>query len=118
MSRLFWFCIVLVLSFGLGLFYGWVIDPVEYVDTHPQTLRDDFKTDYVLMVAEIYQDEGDLAAAAERLAFLGGDSTESTIDQAMFFAVQAGYPASDLGLLRNLRDAFQTEPAVEGDPSP
>ncbi len=118
MSRLFWFFFVLVLSFGLGLFYGWVVDPVEYVDTHPQTLRDDFKTDYVLMVAEIYQSEGDLTAAAERLAFLGGVSPQNTIDQAMFFAVQAGYPASDLGLLRNLSDAFRTGAAVEGEPSP
>jgi len=118
MSRWARFFIILVVGFGLGLLYGWVISPVEYVDTLPETLREDFKADYILMVAEAYQAERDLNLAQERLAFLGSTSPESKVEQAMFFAVQSGYSPTDLGLLRTLSDALQTEISPQGVETP
>jgi hypothetical protein len=35
-----------------GLLYGWMVNPVRYVNTTPDTLRADYQLDYVLMVAE------------------------------------------------------------------
>jgi hypothetical protein len=46
MSRWTLFFIVLLLGLGLGLLYGWVINPVSYQDTTLDTLRIDYKTDY------------------------------------------------------------------------
>ncbi len=56
-----------------GLLYGWVIDPVDFVDLTPDTLRADYRADYILMVAEAYQSENDLDLAARRLAIFGSD---------------------------------------------
>lgn len=106
MSRWLRFILVLILGIGIGLLYGWVIDPVEYVDTYPDSLRQDYKTDYVLMVAEAYQAEGDLKLAVERLKFLGEAAPGVYVDNALYFAVQSGYATSDLGLLRTLSDAL------------
>lgn len=113
MSRWIRFFIVLIIGFGVGLLYGWVIDPVEYVDTFPETLREDYKADYVLMVAEAYQAEQDIDLAKERLAFLGYIPPESLVEEAMFFAVQSGYTPADLGLLRTLSDDLQAEGSIE-----
>lgn len=107
MSRWTRFFIVLIIGVGVGLLYGWVISPVEYVDTMPESLRDDYQTDYVLMIAEAYQAEKDLALAVQRLTFLGEASPKSVAQQAMDFAVKADYAPTDLGLLRDLSDALQ-----------
>jgi len=118
MSRWLRFFIFLIIGFGIGLLYGWVIDPVEYVDTFPESLREDYKADYVLMVAETYQVEGDTNLAMERLAFLGFSPPQNLVEQAMVFAVQSNYAPSDLGLLRNLSDALRVDTLSDGGTQP
>jgi hypothetical protein len=113
MARWIRFFIMIVIGFGIGLLYGWVINPVEYVDTVPDSLRGDYKTDYVLMVAEIYQQENDIGRAAERLAFLGDDNPQTTVINAIQLASQVGYPPADLELLGRLNDALQSASAPE-----
>ena len=39
--------LALLIGIALGLVYGWIISPVEYVDTTPDTLRADYRADYV-----------------------------------------------------------------------
>ncbi len=112
MSRWFRFFIAVAIGFGLGLLYGWVISPVEYVDTNPETLRADYRADYVLMVAEAYHAEKDLNLAMERLAFLGFSPPLELVEQAMAYAVQKGYAPADLGLLRSLNDALAAATSV------
>ena len=51
MSRWTLFLLVILLGLGLGLVYGWVINPVSFQDTTLNNLRIDYKTDYTLLVA-------------------------------------------------------------------
>lgn len=118
MSRWFRFLIAVAVGIGLGLLYGWVISPVEYVDTSPETLRADYRADYVLMVAESYQSEQDISLAMERLTFLGFSPPLELVEAAMAYAVQKGYAPSDLGLLRNLSDALIVATGVGGSNQP
>ena len=114
MARWFLFLIVVLLGGALGLVYGWVVSPVEYVDTTPDSLRADFKADYVLMVAESYHANGDVALAARRLALLGGPNLTETVSEAMVFGGQAGYAEDDLALLAQLASDLQTwDPILE-----
>lgn len=114
MSRWFLFLIVVLLGGVLGLLYGWVVNPVEYVDTTPDSLRADYKSDYVLMVAEAYHIEGDLAQAARRLAILGGTNLTENVREAMVFASQAGYANTDLELMTRLAGDLQAwDPLLE-----
>jgi hypothetical protein len=107
MGRWFRFLIAIMVGFAAGLFYGWEISPVEYVDTSPDTLSIDYKTDYVLMAAEAYQVEKDPEMAVQRLAVLGGDPIEMVV-QAILSAERNGYIDSDLVLMRELSEALQT----------
>jgi hypothetical protein len=107
------FIIAIAAGIGLGLLYGWVLSPVELVDTNPSTLRADYKSDYVLMVAEAYSAEHDLNAAICQLALLGGNPLEA-VENATVFAVEVSYPPEDLVLLNELRAVLETwEPGQE-----
>lgn len=108
MRRWFLFLIVVLLGVGIGLLYGWEFNPVKYVDTTPAKLRSDYQTDYVLMVAEAYQADGDLDLAARRLAVLGENHPAEIVRQAMIIAAQIPFADSDQELLSQLASALQT----------
>ena len=107
MSRWTLFFLVLLLGLGLGLLYGWVINPVSYQDTTLDSLRIDFKTDYTLMVAEVYHQTNDLDWAMNRLTLLRGKTPLNIIDEALKFAAQAEYTLPDMFLLRDLHNALK-----------
>lgn len=118
MRRWIGFIVAIAVGVGVGLFYGWVIRPVEYVDTSPNTLRIDYKTDYVLMVAEAYEAEGDLENAVQRLTFLGEASLVDLVTKAMIFAESVGYTDTDLAKMQNLLSDLQAYRLLQETPSP
>lgn len=63
--------VALAAGFALGLFYAWVIAPVRYVDTTPDTLRSDFKDQFRIAIAASYASNRNLERARARLALLG-----------------------------------------------
>ncbi len=71
MSRWTKFLIAVILGAAAGLFYGWVVNPVEYVDIAPESLRVDYKTDYVLMVAESYQVDHEFGSGSQTVSTPG-----------------------------------------------
>ncbi len=101
------FILAILVGAGLGLYYGRVISPVEYVDTAPSTLRADYKADYSLMVAEVFKSEQEVEAAARRLALLGSESPALIASAALEFARQNGYAPTDIQLLQDLTLALQ-----------
>ena len=108
MSRRVWFILAILAGISLGLVYGWLINPVQYVETSPDTLRSDYKTDYVLMVAEAYRAEGDVDLAARRLAFLGNTPPLEVVHQAVVLAGQSGYSPKDVDLMVKLAQVLET----------
>ena len=107
MSRWTLFLLVLVIGLGLGLLYGWVINPVSYQDTTLDSLRIDYKTDYALMVAEVYHHEKNLEWAMNRLTLLEDSSPLVSVENALKFASQAEYTLPDMFLLRDLLNALK-----------
>jgi len=114
MARWFRFFIAIIFGLGLGLVYGWIINPVLSVDISPDTLRIDYKTDYVLMVAEAFQEEQDLPMAVRRLAVLGNIAPVQSVDQAIEFAQKSGYIEPDIGRMQALLSALQNLPSEQG----
>ena len=60
-----------VLGIILGILFAWVISPVEYVDTAPESLTNEFKDQYRVLIASAYVANGDLVRAKARLGLLG-----------------------------------------------
>jgi hypothetical protein len=63
--------LTLLIGFGLGLAYAWLLSPVTYVDAHPALLRADFKDQYRIIIAASYASNKDLPRAQARLNLLG-----------------------------------------------
>lgn len=92
-----WLPVVLGLIVGIagGLYYAWAIDPVEYTDTSPASLRADFKAAYLTLIASAYAADGDLGRAQARLAlFPDPDPSESLAILAQQL-LAAGVPSSE-----------------------
>ncbi len=52
---------------------GWIVWPVQYVDTTPQTLRSDMQMDYLRMTVDSYAVNGDPTSARSRFDALGSE---------------------------------------------
>jgi hypothetical protein len=104
-----WFFIILALlaGTGLGVTYGWYVDPVDQVELTPDTLRADFKADYVLMTAEAYRAELDPGQAARRLAIFGAKSPSTIAAEGLQYAQANGFSNSDIALMQELVTALQ-----------
>jgi hypothetical protein len=91
-----------VLGLVTGTLLGWIVLPLEYVDTDPSSLRADFRTDYVLMTGEAYEGDGDILLAQMRLAALGPEPPAQIVAQAITYAEENDYGEADLEILGNL----------------
>lgn len=109
-TRLVRFLIGLALGVVLGLGYAWYVQPVAYYDTSPDTLREDYRTDYVLMVAQGYAPEGDLRLALLRLAALGPRPPTEIVEDARAYAGENDFSEGDLAALDDLLGDLQRIP--------
>jgi hypothetical protein len=106
-TRWIFIFLALIVGVGMGLTYGWVIDPVDFFNLTPDTLRADYKADYVLMTAEAYRVEQDPGLAARRLAIFGAQSPSTIATEGLNYARANGFSDSDVVLLQELVTALQ-----------
>ncbi len=104
--RFFFFLLAIALGLGLGVAYGWMVSPPAYANLKPETLRYDYKADYVLMIAEVYRKDGNLASAIRRLALLESQPPDRLVAQALISARDLSYAQSDLESLAYLAQAL------------
>ncbi len=116
LKKLPWLQIALAVG-GLvfGLFWGYVVDPVDFVDATPFYLRDDLKEDYLRMAIDSYRLNPDPNLAVERWKGLGA-SAQPTFDK-----VQANPKTADPALIQNYYELVQSvlanEPPPPAEPS-
>lgn len=112
--RFLFFLLSIAAGIGLGLAYGWLIKPPDPNQLTPQVLRADFKADYVLMVAQVYQRDQNLPQAVQRLSRLDPQSPARAVAEALLTARDLQYDPADLQVMSDLARALQTleTPAV------
>lgn len=101
-----------VLGIGAGLYYAWVLSPLEEFNTAPYQLSQTDKSHYAVAVALDYSRTGDLTAAITRLIELdlGNDPIQGVADVACDLA-RTGYVDSSSGLraVRALKTFYQLQ---------
>ena len=114
-TRTLWVFVVLALlaGIGIGVAYGWYVDPVDYFDTTPDSLRADFKADYVLMTAEAYQAEQDPGLAARRLAIFGTKSSSAIAAEGLAYARSNGFSDAEVVIMQELVTALQAWSGIQ-----
>ncbi len=120
--RIIWFVVIIIAGLLIGLTIGWVVVPSGEHESRLADLRVDYRTDLVLMSAEIYAADGDAAAAAARLDTIDPDTTPvRQVQQAILTGQQIGYARADIETLASLFQALQVStptptPSVEAQP--
>jgi hypothetical protein len=105
----------LVIGISLGLFLGWYAWPIEFTDANPSVLVEEYKQDYVLMIAADYALTGDLDAARQKVASLGSGSEDFIFSFTLDQILQSSNPteirqlaelANDLGIYSPAMDPY------------
>lgn len=103
------FLLGLLLGISGGLLYGWLVQPIEYVNTTPASLRQDFQVDYMLTLAEAYPTQGDLDWVRQHLALLGPSAPDALLDRALSYARSNDYNPADVGRLERLAGDLRSQ---------
>ncbi|MCS6992785.1 MAG: hypothetical protein N2117_07700 [Anaerolineales bacterium] len=108
-----WFIFTgLLLGIALGIGIAWGVPQAQPVDTHPSSLRADFKDEYRFMIAAAYAISGDLGRARARLAVLGDpDPLVALGGQAQRMLAQNA-SIERVRILANLSEALQSQPLL------
>jgi len=101
--RLIFFFLAILVGVGAGLAIGWLMMPPAAPHNAPMdSLRADFKTDLVLMVAEDFQTRPDSMRALDQLDKLDESDPITLLGDSIQYAQEIGYPEEDLNIMRNL----------------
>ena len=114
LKRFIWFVIALILGTTLGLLYGWVYRPAPANSASLVDLREDYKSDYVLMVSEVFQHEQNAPVAITRLERLEDGTAIQELQFGLLSAQKYGFSFSDLQLMGQLYKSLQVIPVQPG----
>lgn len=95
-----------VIGIGLGLIIGWWFAPAEYNQSQLRELGQNYKDDYVLMVAMGYIAERDENGALERLRWLGVDNVPAYVQDMTERFITNSRDIDDIRLLVALSEGF------------
>lgn len=110
-SRGPWFLLTgLFIGLAIGLLVSWVVLPVEYVDTTPESLRADFKDEYRYLIASAYAANNNLERARARLNLLADGDMAAALNNQSQRLLEAGASEASVLVLENLASALMTQP--------
>ena len=111
-KRLIFFFIAILTGILIGIILGWGVISPNRATPKPESLRIDYQTDFVLMVAELYGAEKDLSLAEVRLDYLGDQEVGASVQSAITYAQAHQYASCDISLMLSLMADLQTQSVV------
>ncbi len=105
------------LGASVGLYYAWVVNPVQFVDTAPASLRADFQADYLALVAAAYAAAGDLDRAHARLSLIPEPDPSARLAALAQQRLAAGFPEREAQALAALAAALGERPPPASSPT-
>ena len=123
MSRYALFGITIFLGFIFAVYYGWAVRPLAAANAAPVLLREDYRADYVVMVAEAFHADHNTERAIAALGFLGVEGEPynpyAFVSDALTFGTENDYAVVDLELLQALAAALlEFDAGFAGTPTP
>jgi hypothetical protein len=86
----------LIIGAAAGLYYAWIVEPVVFTEASPARLNDRFQDEYVLLISQSYEADGDLEKAKERLIALGDPNVAERVANHFEESLRRGEPATVL----------------------
>jgi hypothetical protein len=107
LARYFWFSLSILLGLLIGLVLGSRFLPLPYESLPLNSLRADYKSDYVLMIAEAYHADHNIQQAQDLIKDIGPESPPYQVQQAMVEARSLGYSQQDVEWMNQLQQDLQ-----------
>jgi len=101
----------LAVGLGLGLLYAWMISPIQYTDTTPNSLRADYQADYIQLVARSFAIDNDLERARARLTAIGEAGSAQSVTALAQRTAASGGEVETVRSLAALAAALGARPA-------
>ncbi len=101
--------VAVIIGFGLGLFWGWKVDPVVYYDTVPELLTAEHQRDYLKMTIDSFLVNSDTALATQRWQNLGEKAPQRLEEISNDPSVEDKASIAAFGKLMNATSPVQTE---------
>ena len=95
-----------VIGVAAGFLIGWVIAPVQYVDSPLHLLHRLYKEEYTVMVAAAFRHDGGLDLARERLQPLGVENIPAWVQDVTERYISQRRSPTDITDLVALSEAF------------
>lgn len=112
-----WFISLVIgagLGLALGLYLGWGVFPVEYVNSPISALDPKYRDDYTVMVAQGFQDDADTVGAIQRLRVLGVENVpEYVFQQAERYITNSRSPLEIQALIALSEGLGRTSPLFD-----
>jgi len=110
-----------LVGLAIGFAIGWWLWPVQYTNTAPGVLRQDYHDDYIVMVATAYEVESDLDQARARLKLLDPEEPAAPVIELAERLIAVGGSPEDITRLAHLAWALSATtpgliPYLEGSP--
>lgn len=102
----------LAIGIGLGLAIGWVFWPTEFTDANPSVLEDRYRRDYVLLIADSYALDNNLAAAQQHIDQLGEGGSQYVLSVLIEMILRQDDESTIRRLTRLANDIGQFTPAM------
>lgn len=100
----------------MGVFYSWLVSPVQFLNTDPGSLHPDFRSEYRALIAQAYLADGDIGRAQGRLALLRDVNPDAELARQSERAEQANRPEREVEALAALATGlkeYQPPPTAE-----
>ena len=96
----------IVIGLALGLLFSWVIQPVQYLDTSPDSLKGIYQDRYRAVIAAAFEANQDMVRAKARLELLGDEDIVQAVAEQAQRALAEGGPAGEVKALGQLANAL------------
>ncbi len=104
----------LLIGLALGVAVGWGLFPPSTAHLTPADLRDDYRYEYILLIAEDYAAEGNLTRAQDQLQAVAPKSIPTLLDAAMGYHLTHRTSEAQLRALAHLAAALHAAtPAMQ-----
>ena len=98
----------LIIGLIMGIIYSWVISPISQVETHPSSLRTEYKDIYRSLISRAFQANLNLPRAQARMDLIGDDDPALALAaQAQRFLAEGG-DTDSAKILANLSSSLQS----------
>ncbi len=120
MNRRAWIPVAVgaALGFAMGLFYAWNVNPVQYTETAPSSLKPEYREQYLVLIAAAYRGTGNLERAEARLALFDHEEPVETLEALAQVRMAQEGSEDEARALAMLAADLAESPSARGSPSP